>query len=430
MGDPTVEELRAEPAEPAEPPASPPRSGLRSNPGVKRLAIAGAAVLIVLALGVWLYYSARESTDDAQIDGHIVAISPRVGGTVVAVNVNDNQYVEAGTLLVQIDPTDYQVALDKAKADYEDAEAQALAAGTNVPITTTTSGSQVSSAEANVRNAEAGIRLAQGQVDAANAKLKSAQAKLSEARADQTKAARDLDRMKVLVSKDEISQQQYDAALAAAEATEATVESAQAQVAEETQNVNVAESRLAQARDQLAEKQAEQRSAQTAPQHIEMTQHQAAAAAAKAAQAKAAMEQAQLNLQYCVIKAPVGGVVSKKSVEVGQMAEVGAPLLAIVPLEDIWVTANFKETQLKQMRPGQPATIEVDAFGGRAYSGHVESVAAATGAKFSLLPPENAAGNYVKVVQRVPVKIVFEKGQNADHRLRPGMSVIPTVYVK
>lgn len=429
MAEPTVVEPRNE-LEEGIAPNSLPRSRFRGNPHTQRLLLAGASLLVILAVGLWTYYSARESTDDAQIDGHIIPISPRVGGTVVAVNIDDNQYVEAGTLLVQIDPTDYRVALERAKGDYEDDEALAQAAGTNVPITTTTRGSQVSTAEANVRNAEAGITVAEQEVDAAKARWKSAQARLVETRANETKAARDLDRMKLLVSKEEISQQQYDASVAEAEATHASADSAQAEVAEADQNVKVAESRLAQARDQLAEKQAEERSARTAPQHIEVTRHQAAAAEAKAAQAKAAMEQAQLNLQYTAIRAPVSGIISKKSVEVGQMAEVGGPLLAIVPLEDMWVTANFKETQLKKMRTGQSANVVVDAYGGRQYKGHVESIAAATGAKFSLLPPENAAGNYVKVVQRVPVKIVFEKGQDPDHLLRPGMSVIPTVYVK
>jgi len=429
MAEPTVVEPRNE-LEEGMAPNSLPRSRFRGNPHTPRLLLAGASLLVILAVGLWTYYSARESTDDAQIDGNIIPISPRVGGTVVAVNIDDNQYVEAGTLLVQIDPTDYRVALERAKGDYEDDEALAQAAGTNVPITTTTRGSQVSTAEANVRNAEAGIAVAEQEVDAAKARWKSAQARLVETRANETKAARDLDRMKLLVSKEEISQQQYDAAVAEAEATHASADSAQAEVAEADQNVKVAESRLAQARDQLAEKQAEERSARTAPQHIEVTRHQAAAAEAKAAQAKAAMEQAQLNLQYTAIRAPVSGIISKKSVEVGQMAEVGGLLLAIVPLEDIWVTANFKETQLKKMRTGESANVVVDAYGGRQYKGHVESIAAATGAKFSLLPPENAAGNYVKVVQRVPVKIVFEKGQDPEHLLRPGMSVIPTVYVK
>ncbi len=275
MAEPTVVEPRNE-LEEGMAPNSLPRSRFRGNPHTQRLLLAGASLLVILAVGLWTYYSARESTDDAQIDGHIIPISPRVGGTVVAVNIDDNQYVEAGTLLVQIDPTDYRVALERAKGDYEDDEALAQAAGTNVPITRTTRGSQVTTAEANVRNAEAGITVAEQEVDAAKARWKSAQARLVETRANETKAARDLDRMKLLVSKEEISQQQYDAAVAEAEATHASADSAQAEVAEADQNVKVAESRLAQARDQLAEKQAEERSARTAPQHVEVTRHQAA----------------------------------------------------------------------------------------------------------------------------------------------------------
>jgi len=429
MQDPTVIEPRAE-AEERISASPPPGSSWQTSPRARRLLLAAAAVLVIAIVSLWSYYSARESTDDAQIDGHIIPISPQVGGILVAVNVNDNQYVEAGTLLVQIDPTDYRVALEKAKADYADAEAQARAAGTNVPITTTTTGSAVSAAEAYVQSAKSGVAAAEKELDASRAELNSAQARLRETQANQTKAARDLDRMKLLVAKDEISQEQYDASVAAGEATRAAAESAQADVAVAEQNVTVAESRLAQARDQLAEKEAEVRSARTAPEHVEVTRQQAASAEAKVQQKKAALDQAQLNLQYTVVKAPVSGIVSKKSAEIGQMAAVGEPLLAIVPLEDIWVTANFKETQLKNMRPGQRAMVSVDAYGGRQYQAYVESIAAATGAKFSLLPPENATGNYVKVVQRVPVKIVFVKGQDPEHRLRPGMSVYPTVYVK
>ncbi len=406
------------------------RPGLHRNPRAKWL-IGGVLLAVVVAtVGVWRYYAVRESTDDAQIDGHIIPISPRVGGTVVAVNVKDNQYVEAGTVLFQIDPTDFKVALEKAKGDLAEAEANARAAGANVPITSTTTGSQLSSADAHVQSAEAGIAMAAKGVDAAKARLNSAKARLLEAEANQTKARQDLDRFKQLVAKDEISQQQYDAAVASATATRAAVESARAGVVEAEQGVQVAQSQLMQSRDAKAEAEAAARSAKTAPQQVAVIRDRAASAEARVLEAKAALDQAQLNLNYTTVKALINGVISKKSVEVGQLVQAGEPMLAIVPLEDIWVTANFKETQLKLMRPGQSAVISVDAFGGRTFKGHVESIAAATGARFSLLPPENATGNYVKVVQRVPVKIVFEKGEDPDHLLRPGMSVDPTVYVK
>jgi membrane fusion protein (multidrug efflux system) len=405
-------------------------SHFQRNPQTKWFLVVAVIVVLAVVAGLWHYYSARESTDDAEIDGHIIPISPKVGGTVLAVNVKDNQYVEAGTVLVQIDPADYRIALERAQADWADAQAMARAAGASVPIEFTTTGSQLSTAQANVQNAAAGVAVAGKEIDVAKAKLNSAQARLREAEANATKAAKDLGRMKQLVAKDEISEQQYDATVAAAAATNASVESARAAVAEADQGVHVAESRLAQARDMTAEAQAGARSAQTAPQQVAVIRDRAAASEAKAQQAKAAVDQAQLNLQYATIKAPVSGVVSKKSVEVGQIVQSGEPLLALVPLEDIWVTANFKETQLKKMRVGQRAIISVDAFGGHKFKGHVESIAAATGAKFSLLPPENASGNYVKVVQRVPVKMVLEKGEDPEHHLRPGMSVNPTVYIK
>ncbi|HEV2350995.1 MAG TPA: HlyD family secretion protein [Terriglobia bacterium] len=406
------------------------RSRIRRNPVTKWFLIVAVILVLGTVAGLWSYYSGRESTDDAEIDGHIIPISPKVGGTVVAVNVKDNQYVEAGTVLIQIDPTDYRVALEKAQADWAEAQATARAAGANVPITSTTTGSELSSAQASVQSANAGVLVAEKEIDVDKAKLNSAQARLREAQADETKTTEDLDRMKQLVAKDEISRQQYDASVAAAALSKASVEAARAGVAEAGQNIQVTQSRVDQAQAAAAQAKAAARSAQTAPQQVAVIRDRAASAEARALQAKAAVDQAQLNLQYTMVKALVSGVVSKKSVEAGQLVQAGEPLLAIVPLEDIWVTANFKETQLTKMRPGQRAAISVDAYGSRTFKGHIESIAAATGAKFSLLPPENASGNYVKVVQRVPVKIVLEKGEDPDHILRPGMSVYPTIYLK
>jgi membrane fusion protein, multidrug efflux system len=428
MEDPVDLEPRVERAEKASKTARV-RSYLGEGSRFRWLVLGLAAVVVLLAV-TWNYFSARESTDDAQIEGHIIPVSAKVGGTVLAVNVKDNQYVEAGTVLVKIDPADYQIAFERAQADLAAEEAAAQAAETAVPIRSTTAGSQVTTAGANVQNAEAGVEAAQKQVEAAKARLNSAQARVRQAQADDTKTARDLDRMKQLVARDEVSQQQYDAAVAAAEASRAGVESAEASVAEAEQGIAMAQSQLLQARARVAQAQAEVRSAGTASEQVSMSRAQAAAAQAKAQQMKAAVNQAQLNLQYTTAKAPTAGVVSRKSVEVGQIVQPGQPLLAIVPLDDMWVTANFKETQLRNMRPGKPALIAVDAFGGRKFKGHVESLAAATGERFSLLPPENAAGNYVKVVQRVPVKIVFEKGEDPEHLLRPGMSATPTVITR
>jgi membrane fusion protein (multidrug efflux system) len=343
--------------------------------------------------------------------------------------VDDNQVVEAGAVLVAIDQRDYQTALERARADYSDAQAALAAAQAGVPITSTTTASQMSSAGASVERAASGAEAATRDVDASRARLASIQARLKEAQANATRASRDLDRMKQLVAKDEISQLQYDAAVAAADAARATVESAQASVNESTQAVSVAESRRMQALNALTQAQAELRTARTGPEQVTVIKARAESAAARVLQARAVLDQATLNLAYTTVTAPVAGRVSKKSVEPGQVIQPGQPLLAIVPVEDIWITANFKETQLKNMRPGQPATVSVDAYG-RTYEGHVDSIAAATGARFSLLPPENATGNYVKVVQRIPVKIVLDKGQDPQHLLRPGMSVIPTVHTR
>lgn len=400
------------------------------RPRAKWLLVAVVLAVIAALAGVWHHYSIRETTDDAQIDGHIIPISARVGGTVASVEVRDNQYVEAGTVLVKLDPRDYQVAVESARADLANAQAAAQAARTGIPVTSTTAGSQVSTSQAKVEMAQAGVSASRQQIEAAQARRNAAQARVNEAQANYTKAARDLERMKQLISKDEISQQQYDASVAAEESARATVESARADLAEAVQTIAVAESHLAQARAGVNQAHAELESSRTAPQQIAITRSHAASAEARVQEAQAALDQAELNLQYSVVKAPVGGQISKKSVEAGQIIQPGQSLLAIVPLEDIWVTANFKETQLKAMRPGQPVTISVDAYGGRKYQGHVESISAATGEKFSLLPPENATGNYVKVVQRVPVKILFEKGQDPEHLLRPGMSAEPTVITK
>ncbi len=395
----------------------------------RRWLVSGGVLALVIFAGVWWYLGGHESTDDAQVDGHIVPIAARVGGTVADVRVDDNREVEAGAVLVQIDQRDYLTALGRARADYADAQAALAAAQAGVPITSTTTASQMSSAGANVERARSGADAATGDVDASRARLASIQARFREAQANATRASRDLERMKQLIAKDEVSQQQYDAFVAAADAARATVESAQASVNEAAQAVSVAESRRAQALNALTQAQAELRAARTGPEQVTVTRARAESAAARVLQAKAVLDQAALNLAYTTVTAPTAGRVSKKSVEPGQVIQPGQPLLAIVPLEDIWITANFKETQLKDMRPGQRASVSVDAFG-RSYEGHIDSIAAATGARFSLLPPENATGNYVKVVQRIPVKIVLDKGQDPQHLLRPGMSVVPTVHTR
>ena len=391
---------------------------------------AGIAVIAVIGIATWYVVTAgRESTDDAQVDAHVTQIAARVGGTVQRVLVADNQQVEAGAVLVEIDPRDYQVAVDKARAELADAEATAIAASSSVPITSASTASNVTTAQGGITQAQGGVTGAERELDAAHARLATAQARLREAEANAAKAARDVERLKGLLAKDEISQQQYDTTVAAAEAQKAAADSARSQITEAEAGIRVAESRLVQANAGEQQARAELRTAQTGPQEVAATKARAASAQARVQTAKANLAQAELNLQYATVKAPAKGIVSRKSVEPGQTVQAGQPLLAIIPLETVWVTANFKETQLKDLRPGQKATVSVDAYG-REFNGHVESIAAATGARFSLLPPENATGNYVKVVQRVPVKIVLDEGQNAEQLLRPGMSVVPTVYTR
>ena len=393
--------------------------------------IIGAVLLLALGAGAWAWStSGRENTDDAQIDAHVTQMAARVSGTVVTVAVDDNQLVEAGALLLQLDPGDYRIAVDKARAELADAEATAVAAQSSVPITSTTAASNVTTARGGITQAQSGVTASEKEIEAAQARIVSAQARLREAEANAAKSARDVERLRGLLAKDEISQQMFDATSATAEAQKAAVDSARSQIAEAEAGVRVAESKLAQARAGQDRARAEMQTAQTGPSQMTATRARASAAEARAQQARATLAQAELNLHYATVKAPVRGIVSKKGINAGQVVQAGQPLLAIVQIDDVWVTANFKETQLKALRPGQRAVIAVDAYGGRQYTGTVDSIAGATGARFSLLPPENATGNFVKVVQRVPVKIVLDPGQDPDHLLRPGMSVTPTVYLK
>lgn len=398
----------------------------------QRIRIAAAIVVVlILGLGVWLWTTrGRETTDDAQVDAHVTPIAARVGGTVRQVPVADNQQVDAGALLVDIDPRDYQVAVDKARAELADAQAAAVAAQNNVPIASTQSSSNITTARGGVAQAAGAITGAEKEVDAARARLVTAQARLREVEANATKAAKDVERFRGLLAKDEVSQQQFDAAVAAADAQAAAADSARSQIAEATSGIRVAESRLTQARAGAEQAQGEFQNTKAGPQQVTAMKARADAALAHVEQARATLAQAELNLQYASVKAPIRGIVSRKSVEPGQIIQAGQPLMAVIPLENVWITANYKETQLTFVHPGQTATVTVDAYGGRALTGHVDSIAAATGARFSMLPPENATGNYVKVVQRVPVKIVLDAGQDAERLLRPGMSVVPTIYTR
>lgn len=358
-------------------------------------------VATVAGYFLWRYNAVRESTDDAQVDGHIYSITSRVSGTVTAVNFDENDYVKQGRVLAQLDPKDYQVALQRTQAELADASASAKAASTGVPITSTTTTSSVATARANL--------------NAAKKAVDAAQAREREAVANHNKAAQDLKRFEQLVQKEEISRQQYDAAVAAEQAASATLDATRSQIAS-------AESQVAQAEAQL-------RSALTAPQQIQVMQARAGAASANVQTRDAAVDQAKLNLSYTTIKSPVDGIAGKRNVQVGQVIQAGQPITSVVDVNNIWVTANFKETQLKDMRPGQQAKVHVDAYD-RDLNGHIVSIGGATGARFSLLPPENATGNFVKVVQRVPIKIQLDAGQDSEHKLRPGMSTVVTVVTK
>jgi membrane fusion protein (multidrug efflux system) len=380
-----------------------------------RIAIV-VAIIILLVAGffAYRYFTSYESTDDAQVDGHINSISARVTGHVTKLNVDDNQYVQAGTVLVEIDPADYRVAYERAKADFEDAQAAATAAGVTVPITSVNTTSQVSATQADVNSARAGIQAAKQQFEAAKAQL-------LEAQANNVKAQNDLARYEQLVEKQEISQQQYDQATAASQASAAAVEAARASADAAQQGVTQAQGKLVQAQANLSY-------ANTAPKQMQITRARAASAYAEAQRKKADLDQAELNLQYTKIVAPVNGIVSNRTVEVGQNVAPGQELMKVINLDDVWITADFKETQLQHMKTGQRVTIEVDA-NGKQYEGKVDSFAGASGARFSLLPPENATGNYVKVVQRIPVKIVLNPGSN-KRELLPGESVTPKVWIR
>jgi len=384
----------------------------------RRFIIIGVVALIVVgALLFWWHSTFYEDTDDAQVNGHLIQISSRIAGQVIKVNVEENQAVKKGDVLVEIDPKDFQVTVQQDEANLQSAAANYEAAKVNVPVTTINTGSTLSSAGADVQGSNAQIAQAEKQLEAARARVVQAQA-------NATKSDADLQRYKPLVEKDVISKQQFDAAVAAADANKAALAEAQA-------NVIASEDAVRVARDNLARSQAALQFAQTAPKQVAIQKAKADQAAAQVAQAQAQLDQAKLNLSYTKIIAPEDGIVTRKSVELNQNVSVGQNMMTLVSLDDIWITANFKETQLEHMRAGQPVTVSADAYGGRKYDGRVTQIGGATGSVLSLFPPENATGNYVKVVQRVPVRIdLTNPQQNSDHLLRPGLSVEPKVQVK
>ncbi len=401
-----------------------PETGIRRPTGAARRTkiIAAAAAALLIAIGsAWVLRNAwlHQDTDDAQVDGHIMPLSARIGGHVMQVNAVEGQMVHAGDVLLVIDPSDYKIAAERAEANLQDAQATAAGSQWNVPIASATAWSDLDSAQAGVRNGAAGVGAAEGELQSAKAELVAA-----EANAQKTDA--DLARFAQLVAKQDISRQRYDQAVAAAKANRASVTAASAIVQADEDNLQQAQGRVLQAKAVL-------QNALTAPDRVSLVRSKYDAASAQVDQRKAELDQAELNLSYTIIRSPVTGIVGKRSVEIGQNVSVGQELLDVVPLDDVWVTANFKETQLANMHPGDPVEIKVDAYG-RTWKGHVTNLGGGAGSIFSLLPPENATGNYVKVVQRVPVRVDFDRSQgrdfNAEGLLKPGLSVEPEVTVR
>jgi len=398
-----------------------------ANPDVRRLLIAGGAVVLSALVGLFLYYHNRETTDDAQVDGHITPMASKVYGRVGQVLIDDNQAVKAGQVLVKIDPRDYQAAVDQAKAAVALAESEARSAGVDVPRTRENVASGTTSADAQLLGTQADLARAQTTYEQAQtADLAWAQANVEKSRANAELAKADLARYTPLMQKGEISKQQYDAAKANAEASASALKADQEKFLQAQRSVDVAKAQLDAAKARVEQARAGVTSARADIRQVSMKAADAQAKLAKVEQARAALDAAMLNLSYTEITAPVDGVATHKQVEVGQIVQAGQGLLVVVPLQNVWVTANFKETQLRKMKPGQVAQVKVDTYG-KTFSGHVDSIAGATGSVLSLLPPENATGNYVKVVQRIPVKIVLDPISSEKAVLRPGMNVDATV---
>lgn len=415
-------------------------------------------VLVIVGLRYWLYARSHESTDDAFVDGHIVQVSPKASGYITKVYVKDNQNVNAGDLIAEIDPRDYEAKVAQAKAALNAGLAQQKQAQTQVTLTRVTGRANVQQAAAGVQQARSGVagaragaasersraNQAAAGINTAAANVQQAQAQVSSALAEAARANADVQRYQMLYDKDEISRQRLDQAIAAARtanaqvdaakervaATEAQVNEARASTSAATQNAQRAQTQISGAQAQVNEAVGKLAQANTAPQQVQVSQAQAASAGANLEQLQAALDQAELELSYTKIFAPESGRIARKAIEVGTLVQVGQPLMAVVP-GDVWVTANFKESQLASIRPGEPVDINIDAYPDKVFKGHVDSIQAGTGARFSLIPPENATGSYVKVVQRIPVKIVFEPNQiEPQHLLAPGMSVVPSVKVK
>jgi membrane fusion protein (multidrug efflux system) len=412
----------------------PPKKNGRARPWfsakARALFLGGAALLVVAGTVLYFHYRGVESTDDAQVDGHLVPIAPKISGNVLQVLVSDNQAVKTGQILVRLDPRDYQARVDQARAALALAQSQAQSAEIGVPWTRETTQSGTNAADAQLAAARAEESRARITLELANgADLGYARANVTKRQANYERASADLDRMKPLVAKAEISQQQFDSFVAAAKVAESEWKADQERLAQAEKNVESARAALAAAHAAVLQAEAAVSGAHANSRQVNMRTADAASASAGVVQAKANLEAAELQLSYATIVAPVDGVVTSKAVEAGQIVQPGQGMFVLVPLQSIWVTANFKETQLARVRPGQKAEVKVDMYGEK-FSGHVDSIAGATGSRLSLLPPENATGNYVKVVQRIPVKIVLDPIPPEKAVLRPGMNVDATIHTR
>ncbi|HKE24396.1 MAG TPA: HlyD family secretion protein [Bryobacteraceae bacterium] len=397
---------------------------------LKALLITGGfAVVVAAGTGAYLHFQNRVSTDDAQVDAHNAPIAPKISGNIVEILVDDNQLVRAGQALVRIDPRDYQAKVDQARAALAVAESQSVGAHAGVPLADGSTASAMAAAESQLAAAVADSARAKADYErASTSELAYAQADVDSKRATKDRAQADLARMRPLVDKDEISKLQYDSYLAAARVADSDLKASQENLANAQKKAESSQASMQTAEARANAARADLQQARVNRQQVKISSAQAGSASAAIQQARANLEAAELQLSYANIVAPIDGLATKKTIQLGQIVQPGQTLLTIVPLKHVWVTANFKETQLANVRPGQRAEVSVDMYG-RSFEGQVDSIAGASGAALSLLPPENATGNYVKVVQRIPVKILL-RDPPPTFVFRPGMNVDATIFTK
>jgi membrane fusion protein, multidrug efflux system len=408
----------------------PPKKAGKKIPKGLILSVLGVGAIASSVFGYrwWHYANTHESTDDAYVSGHVHQISSRIPGTVTEVEVNDNQQVKSGELLVKLDPRDLKVAVSKVEAALLTAQSQAQAAQANITLASETTQAKSDQAQGNISDANANIANAQAAVSGAKAGIASAEAQVAQANANLNKAQQDYNRYSTLYQQGAVNRQQLDNAQAAYQVAQAEknaadqgVQQAQSQLEQAQQGVNSANAKLAATKSEL-------RQVSASGQQTEANRASYAAAQAEVVQAQAALDDARQQFSYTNITAPTGGKVGSKSVEVGQRVQPGTPLMAVVG-NDYWVTANFKETQLGEIKPGETVEVKIDAFDNHPFIGKVNSISPASGAEFALLPPDNATGNFTKIVQRIPVKIVLDPQsvKGYESLITPGMSAVVSV---